>query len=140
MLVLLYPEWCNGEKSWVGRVESRLGKGAAIDHREIRPLKVPPPCPGTMVPFSFRRDVRCNASRRTAGIREIVSLVEADLFAGLEKSENERKLFLGGRDFEKEIFKRRYRNVNAISNHRIGWLDDRCSSNDEKLLNFYNFP
>lgn len=56
-----------------------------------------------MVPFSFRRDVRCNASRRTVGIREIVSLVEADLFAGLEKSENERKLFLGGRDSRKKF-------------------------------------
>lgn len=115
-------------------LEGRLGKGAAIDYREIRPLKVPPPCPGTMVPFSFGRDVRCNASRRTAGIREIVSLVEADLFAGLEKSENERKLFLGG--VRERNFKRRYRNISAISNHRIGWSDDRY---DEKLLNFYNF-
>lgn len=94
-----------------------------------------------MVPFSFARDVRCNVSRRTGGIREIVSLVEADLFAGLEKkkkSENERKLFLG--ELEKEILNDEYRNVSAISNHRIGWLDDRYSSNGVKLLNFYNFP
>lgn len=55
-----------------------------------------------------------------------------------KKSENERKLFLG--ELEKEILNDEYRNVSAISNHRIGWLDDRYSSNGVKLLNFYNFP
>lgn len=55
-----------------------------------------------------------------------------------KKSKNERKLFLG--ELEKEILNDEYRNVSAISNHRIGWLDDRYSSNGVKLLNFYNFP
>lgn len=55
-----------------------------------------------------------------------------------KKSENERKLFLG--ELEKEILNDEYRNVSAISNHRIGWLDDRYSINGVKLLNFYNFP
>lgn len=55
-----------------------------------------------------------------------------------KESENERKLFLG--EFEKEILNDEYRNVSAISNHRIGWLDDRYSSNGVKLLNFYYFP
>lgn len=67
-----------------------------------------------MVPFSFGRDVRCNASRRAVGIREIVSLVEADLFAGLEKKRERREIIPWGERFEREIFKR-YRNVIAIS-------------------------